>query len=125
MVTLRAGTTDFIPQAAELGCADAIEQADPTTVYVLVATVETFFSSGITDAFELFDHIRIGELGNAIGCGLRSQRPSYAMFKQRFLGWQVQKTVLANANAGAGRSPKNTSRPTTTTLAGLVGGEGC
>ncbi|OAP62549.1 hypothetical protein AYL99_01776 [Fonsecaea erecta] len=219
MVTLRAGTTIFIPRAAKLGRAvgaqmplgwdartygipeDVIAQVDPTTLYALVATAEAFLSSGITDAFELFDHIHVGELGNAIGSGLGGQRSSHAMFKQRFLGRQVQKDVLAetflnttaawinmllcgasgpirtpvgacatalesvdtgfdliingrakavlvggvdnlerdiahefanmhatvdaNVDASAGRSPKDASRPTTTTRAGFVEGEGC
>ena len=219
LVTLRAGTTLFVPRAAKFHHAvgaqmpsgwdartygipeDVIAQVDPVTLYALVATVEAFLSSGITDTFELFDHIHVGELGNAISSGLGGQRSLHALFKQRFLGRQASKDVLAetfvntaaawinmllcgasgpirtpvgacatalesvdtgfdllsngrakavlvggtdalerdiayefanmqatinaDVDTDAGRTPKEASRPTTTTRAGFVEGEGC
>ncbi|KAH9904934.1 hypothetical protein F4778DRAFT_780102 [Xylariomycetidae sp. FL2044] len=218
-VTLRAGVTLFIPRATEFRGAvgaqmptgwdartygipeDIIAQVDPMTLYALVATVEAFLSAGITDSFELFDHMHVGDLGNAIGSALGGQRAYYAMFKERFLSRQVQNDVLAEtfpnttaawvnmllcgasgpirtpvgacatglesvdtgfdlvssgrakavlvggadslgrdsahefanmhatvdaaAELEAGRTPKEASRPTTTTRAGFVQGEGC
>ncbi|KAJ2805521.1 fatty acid synthase alpha subunit Lsd1 [Coemansia helicoidea] len=46
---------------------DIIRQADPVTIYALVATVEALVRSGITDPYELYQHIHVSEVGNTIG----------------------------------------------------------
>ncbi|KAH8681837.1 fatty acid synthase subunit alpha [Xylariales sp. PMI_506] len=180
---------------------DIIAQVDPITLYALVSTVEAFLSAGITDPFELYQHIHVSEFGNAVGSSFGGVKSLHEMFKQRFLDRQIQKDILAETfvntaaawinmllvgssgpirtpvgacatslesvdtgydliasgkakavlvggtdalerdtafefanmqatidadkDAAAGRTPKESSRPTTTTRAGFVEAEGC
>ncbi|KAH6651498.1 hypothetical protein BKA67DRAFT_330604 [Truncatella angustata] len=218
-VSLKAGTTLMIPKAVTFKNAlgaqmpsgwdpriygipdDIISQVDPVTLYALVSTVEAFLSAGITDPYELYDHIHVSDLGNAVGASLGGLKSLHEMFKRRFLDRQVQKDILAETfvnttaawinmllvgssgpirtpvgacatalesvdtgydlivggkakavlvggtdalerdiaqefanmqatinaekDAAAGRTPKEASRPTTSTRGGFVEGEGC
>ncbi|KAM7196700.1 3-oxoacyl-synthase [Rhypophila sp. PSN 637] len=218
-VTLKAGATLWIAKATKsksfIGAPmpmgwdpktygipdDIIGQVDPVTLYALVATVECFLSAGITDPYELYKHMHVSELGNALGTSLGGLRSLHNMFKRRLLDGQVQNDILAETfvnttaawinmlllgasgpirtpvgacatslesvdtgydlimngrakavlvggtddlqrdiahefanmhatidaseNAAAGRTPKEASRPTTTSRAGFVEGNGC
>ncbi|KAJ2765938.1 fatty acid synthase alpha subunit Lsd1, partial [Coemansia nantahalensis] len=62
---------------------DIVKQADPVTLYVLVATVEALVRSGITDPYELYQHIHISEVGNTIGSGLGGAQALQDMFWNR------------------------------------------
>ncbi|KAK6822504.1 hypothetical protein PG987_014049 [Apiospora arundinis] len=111
--TLKAGTTLLIPKAFHFRNAvgaqvpagwnpraygipeDIITQVDPITLYALVATVEAFLSAGITDPYELYDHVHVSELGNAVGASLGGLKSLHEMFKRRYLDRQVQKDILA------------------------------
>ncbi|KAK8091785.1 hypothetical protein PG997_002146 [Apiospora hydei] len=110
---LKAGTTLLIPKAFHFRNAvgaqvpagwnpraygipeDIITQVDPITLYALVATVEAFLSAGITDPYELYDHVHVSELGNAVGASLGGLKSLHEMFKRRYLDRQVQKDILA------------------------------
>jgi fatty acid synthase subunit alpha, fungi type len=112
-VTLRAGATLWIPKAVPFRNAvaaqiptgfdparygipdDTISQVDPVTLYALVSTVEAFLCAGMTDPFELYDHLHVSDVGNAVGASLGGIHSLHAMFKQRFLDRQVQKDILA------------------------------
>ncbi|KAM7186221.1 hypothetical protein V8F20_011491 [Naviculisporaceae sp. PSN 640] len=218
-VTLKAGATLWIAKATKsksfIGAPmpagwdpktygipdDIVSQVDPVTLYALVATVECFLSAGITDPYELYKHMHVSELGNAVGASLGGLRSLHNMFKRRLLDGQVQNDILAETfvnttaawlnmlllgssgpirtpvgacatslesvdtgydlimngrakavlvggtdglerdiahefanmnatidaakDAAAGRTPKEASRPTTSTRAGFVEGHGC
>jgi fatty acid synthase subunit alpha len=112
-VTIRKGVTLFIPKSASsrgtIGAQmptgwdarrygipdDIIAQVDPVTLYALVSTVEAFLSAGITDPYELYEHLHVSDVGNAVGTSLGGLRSLHEMFKQRFLDRQVQKDILA------------------------------
>lgn len=112
-VSLKAGTTLMIPKAVTFKNAvgaqlptgwdpriygipeDIIGQVDPITLYALVSTVEAFLSAGITDPYELYKHIHVSDLGNAVGASLGGVKSLEKMFKRRFLDRQVQKDILA------------------------------
>jgi fatty acid synthase subunit alpha len=113
MITLRKGTTLMIPKAAQFKNAigaqmptgwdakrygipdDIVAQVDPVTLYALISTVEAFLSAGITDPYELYNHMHVSDLGNAIGASLGGLRSLHEMFKKRFLDRQVQSDILA------------------------------
>ncbi|KAI9826710.1 MAG: 3-oxoacyl-[acyl-carrier-protein] synthase [Phylliscum demangeonii] len=76
---------------------DIISQVDPVVLYSLVCTVEAFLSAGITDTYELYQHLHVSEIGICIGSGLGGMASLQKMFKQRFLDKQVQKDVLSEA----------------------------
>lgn len=112
-VSLRSGTILMIPKATKFNHAvggqiptgwdprtygipeEIVSQVDPTTLYALVSTVEAFLSAGITDPYEIYEHIHVSEIGNCIGGGLGGQTSLHKMFKQRYLDRQVQKDILA------------------------------
>ncbi|KAI4595314.1 3-oxoacyl-[acyl-carrier-protein] synthase [Pestalotiopsis sp. 9143b] len=112
-ISLKAGTTLMIPKAVTFKNAvgaqlptgwdpriygipeDIIGQVDPITLYALVSTVEAFLSAGITDPYELYKHIHVSDLGNAVGASLGGVKSLEKMFKRRFLDRQVQKDILA------------------------------
>ncbi|KAK4153963.1 hypothetical protein C8A00DRAFT_33295 [Chaetomidium leptoderma] len=112
-VVLKAGTTLWVPKAAKsrstVGAQmptgwdpetygisdDIISQVDPVTLYALVATVEAFLSAGLTDPYELYQHIHVSEIGNAVGASLGGLQSLDRMYKRRFLDRQVQSDILA------------------------------
>ena len=112
-VTIKAGATIMVPKAkkfehgvgAQLPTgwdpkaygipADIVSQVDPVTLYTLVSTVEAFLAAGITDPYELYQHIHVSEVGICIGSGMGGVTSLHSMFKQRFLDRQVQKDILA------------------------------
>lgn len=47
-----------------------INQVDPCTLYTLVALSECFVNAGLTDPYELYDHISLTKVGNCIGTGM-------------------------------------------------------
>ena len=112
-VTLKAGATMMVPKATKfkhaIGAeipkgwdptvygipADIISQVDPVTLYALVSTVEAFLSAGITDPYELYQHVHFSDIGVCVGGGMGGVTSLHRMFKQRFLDRQVQKDVLA------------------------------
>ncbi|PVH99331.1 thiolase-like protein [Periconia macrospinosa] len=180
---------------------DIIAQVDPVTLFALVATSEALLSAGIEDPYELYDHVNVADVGNAVGSGAGGQRSLHAMYRQRYVDKSVQKDILAETfvnttaawlnmlllgssgpirtpvgacatalesvdtgadlirsgkakvvlvggadtlerrtaqefanmqatiniddDAAAGRTPKEASRPTTSSRAGFVQGEGC
>jgi enoyl reductase-like protein/3-oxoacyl-ACP reductase-like protein/acyl dehydratase len=53
---------------------DIIEQVDPTTLYLLVSTVEALVSSGITDPYEFYQYVHVSELSNTQGGGMGGMR---------------------------------------------------
>ncbi|KAJ1724302.1 fatty acid synthase alpha subunit Lsd1 [Coemansia biformis] len=62
---------------------DVIRQVDPVTLYVLVATVEALLRSGITDPYELYQHVHVSEVGSTVGSGLGGGQALQDMFWNR------------------------------------------
>ncbi|EEB09746.1 fatty acid synthase alpha subunit Lsd1 [Schizosaccharomyces japonicus yFS275] len=73
---------------------DIVSQVDPTTLYVLVSTVEALVSSGITDPYECYKYIHVSELGNAVGSGVGGMSALRGMYKDRWCDKPVQKDIL-------------------------------
>lgn len=73
---------------------DIIDQMDPCGVWSLVATAEALASAGITDPYELFQHVHVSEVGNALGSGMGGMKSLQGIFKGRFMGEDIQKDVL-------------------------------
>lgn len=111
-VQLKKGACVFLPKSSTTGRSvggqvpagwdpklygiseDIINQVDRVTLYTLVATVEALLSAGITDPYELYQHIHISEVGNMIGAGMGGLTSLDRMFRQRVLEKQVQKDIL-------------------------------
>jgi fatty acid synthase subunit alpha len=73
---------------------DIISQVDPVTLFVLVCTVESLLSSGITDPYEFYKYVHISEVGNCVGSGLGGTSALRGMYKDRFLDKPLQKDIL-------------------------------
>ncbi len=113
-VTLRKGASLWVPKATQTGRAigaqmpkgwdasrfgipdDIISQVDPVTLYALVAAVDALLSAGITDPFELYEHMDVSQLGNTVGGGMGGTTGLQALYKQRLLDRPVQNDVLAD-----------------------------
>lgn len=73
---------------------DIISQVDPITLYALICTVETLFSAGITDPYEIYEYIHASELGNCVGTGVGGVTSAARMYKGRSMEKDVPKDVL-------------------------------
>ncbi|KAF6814060.1 fatty acid synthase subunit alpha reductase [Colletotrichum sojae] len=73
---------------------EIIEQVDPVTLFTLVCTVEALLSSGITDPYELYQHIHVSEVGNCVGSSMGGLSSLRKMHRDRFLDKPVQGDVL-------------------------------
>lgn len=73
---------------------DIVDQVDPVTLFVLVATAEALLSSGITDPYEFYKYVHVSEVGNCTGSGMGGVTAMRGMFKDRFKDLPVQNDVL-------------------------------
>lgn len=73
---------------------DIIQQVDPVTLYVLVATMEALVSAGITDPYEMYRYVHVSEVGNCIGSGLGGALSARGMYRERYLDKPLQKDIL-------------------------------
>ncbi|KAJ2739815.1 fatty acid synthase alpha subunit Lsd1 [Coemansia sp. Cherry 401B] len=73
---------------------DIIKQVDPVTLYMLVATVEALVRSGITDPYELYQHIHVSEIGNTVGCGIGGSSAIQDVFAGRQLDKDVNRDIM-------------------------------
>ncbi|KAH8822971.1 fatty acid synthase [Flagelloscypha sp. PMI_526] len=73
---------------------DIIAQVDRATLWALVCTAEALNMSGITDPYELYQHIHPSEVGTAIGSGMGGVTSMAKMFKERREEKDVQSDVL-------------------------------
>ncbi|KAJ2524911.1 fatty acid synthase alpha subunit Lsd1 [Coemansia sp. RSA 2049] len=49
--------------------ADVAQQVDPVTAYALCAAAEALARAGVADAYELYSHFHVSEVGSALGSG--------------------------------------------------------
>jgi len=62
---------------------DIIAQTDRSTLWAFVSTIEALNASGITDPYELYNHIHPSEVGTALGSGMGATISMGEMFKDR------------------------------------------
>ena len=74
--------------------ADIVDQVDPLTLFVLVATVEALLSAGITDPYEFYRYVHVSEVGNCTGSGMGGVTALRGMFKARYKDIPVQNDIL-------------------------------
>ena len=74
--------------------ADIIAQTDRTALWALVCAAEALNMSGITDPYELYQHMHPSEVGTAIGSGMGGVESMSQMFKDRREEKEVQNDIL-------------------------------
>ncbi|KZS94178.1 fatty acid synthase [Sistotremastrum niveocremeum HHB9708] len=74
--------------------ADIIAQTDRVSLWALVCTAEALTMSGITDAYELYQHMHPSEVGTSLGSGMGGMESLAAMFKDRRDEKEVQNDIL-------------------------------
>ena len=74
--------------------ADIIAQTDRCALWALVCAAEALNMSGITDPYELYQHMHPSEVGSSIGSGMGGVESMAAMFKDRRDEKEVQNDIL-------------------------------
>ncbi|KAH8100945.1 fatty acid synthase [Cristinia sonorae] len=74
--------------------ADIIAQTDRCALWTLVCASEALHMSGITDAYELYQHMHPSEVGSSIGSGMGGMTSLAKMFKDRRDEKDVQNDIL-------------------------------
>ncbi|KAI0749711.1 fatty acid synthase [Daedaleopsis nitida] len=74
--------------------ADIIAQTDRATLWALVCAAEALNMSGITDPYELYQHMHPSEVGSSIGSGMGGMESLSRMFKDRRDEKDVQNDIL-------------------------------
>ncbi|KAI2788156.1 Fatty acid synthase subunit alpha [Penicillium oxalicum] len=73
---------------------EIISLVDRVTLFTLVCVAEALFSSGLTDAYELYRYIHVSELGNCIGSGEGPLNAIKRVFRTRHHDLPVASDVL-------------------------------
>ncbi|OOQ83309.1 3-oxoacyl-[acyl-carrier-protein] synthase [Penicillium brasilianum] len=73
---------------------EIISLVDRVALFTLVCVAEALFSSGLTDAYELYRYIHVSELGNCIGSGLGGINALKRVFRTRHHDLPVASDVL-------------------------------
>ncbi|KAJ2605522.1 fatty acid synthase alpha subunit Lsd1, partial [Coemansia sp. RSA 1804] len=73
---------------------EIVDQVDPITCFVLVATVEALVRSGITDPYEFYRYVHVSEVGNSMGSGVGGLMSNKLMYRERYFDKDVQNDVL-------------------------------
>lgn len=112
-VRIRRGATLYIPKsvasswgtvagrvpdgwnAANYGIPDdIIAQVDPVTLYAICCTAEAFYSAGITDPLEIFQHIHLSEFGNFIGSSMGGTVKTRHLYRSAYMDQEIQGDTL-------------------------------
>ena len=72
--------------------ADIAKAVDPVTLYMLASTSEALLTAGITDAYELYEHCHVSEVGNCSGGGMGGMKSMQDIFFHR----KFDRTVAAD-----------------------------
>jgi len=112
IVKIKKGSTIYIPKALQFDRTVAgqiptgwkpetygipksiIDQVDPITLYVIVATVEALVSSGITDPYEFYEYVHVSEVGNCSGGGVGGMVSNRKQYFERLFEKPVQNDIL-------------------------------
>ncbi|KAF8632253.1 hypothetical protein AX15_002000 [Amanita polypyramis BW_CC] len=83
---------------------DIIAQTDRATLWALVCTADALNNSGITDPYELYEHVHPSEIGTSLGSGMGGVTSMAKMFKDRRDEREVQNDILQETfiNTAAG-----------------------
>ncbi|KAH9950013.1 fatty acid synthase [Amylocystis lapponica] len=73
---------------------DIIAQTDRSSLWALVCAAEALNMSGITDPYELYQHMHPSEVGSTIGSGMGGMQSLSKMFKDRRDEKDVQNDIL-------------------------------
>lgn len=73
---------------------DIIAQTDRCTLWALVCTAEALNASGITDPYELYQHVHPSQVGTSLGSGMGGTVSMAKMFKDRRDERDVQNDIL-------------------------------
>lgn len=73
---------------------DIISQVDRTALWALVCTAEALIMSGVTDPYELYQHVHPSEVGSSLGSGMGGTQSIAAMFKDRREEKDVQMDIF-------------------------------
>lgn len=76
---------------------DIISQVDRATLWALVSAAEALNQSGITDPYELYQHMHPSEVGTSVGSGMGGMMSLSRMFKDRREERDVQNDILQEA----------------------------
>ncbi|KZT67951.1 hypothetical protein DAEQUDRAFT_367722 [Daedalea quercina L-15889] len=74
--------------------ADIVAQTDRTALWTLVAAADALNMSGVTDPYELYEHMHPSEVGTSIGSGMGGTESLARMFKDRRDEKEVQNDIL-------------------------------
>ncbi|KAK3901810.1 thiolase-like protein [Staphylotrichum tortipilum] len=73
---------------------DIIQQVDPVTLYTLCCVAEAFYTAGIPDPMEVFQHIHLSELGNFIGSSMGGALKTRHLYRDAYLDQEIQADTL-------------------------------
>ncbi|CAP73343.1 uncharacterized protein PODANS_2_7310 [Podospora anserina S mat+] len=73
---------------------DIIQQVDPVTLYTLCCVAEAFYSAGVPDPTEVFQHIHLSELGNFIGSSMGGVLKTRHLYRDAYLDQDIQADTL-------------------------------
>ena len=73
---------------------DIIARTDRVSLWALVCVAEALNMSGITDPYELYEHVHPSEVGTCIGSGMGGVESMAKMFKDRRDEKEVQNDIL-------------------------------
>jgi len=76
---------------------DIAKSVDPASLYTLVCTMEALVSAGLSDPYELYEHVHVSEVGNALGGGMGGMRSLKRMFFDRKLDDDIPADTLAES----------------------------
>ncbi|KAL3458179.1 hypothetical protein BJX64DRAFT_292440 [Aspergillus heterothallicus] len=74
--------------------ADIVQQVDPVALVLLCCVAEAFYSAGISDPMEIFEHIHLSELGNFVGSSMGGVVSTRALYHDAYLDQDVPSDAL-------------------------------
>jgi fatty acid synthase subunit beta len=74
--------------------ADIAKNVDPVTLFTLASTSEALLMAGITDAYELYEHCHVSEVGTCCGGGMGGMKSMRDIFLHRYFDRTVNADVL-------------------------------
>ncbi|KAF9776600.1 hypothetical protein IL306_005198, partial [Fusarium sp. DS 682] len=76
---------------------DVVANVDRVTLFTLVSVAEALLSSGVTDAYEFYQHIHISQIASCIGSGVGGMQALKDIFRHRYQDKPVRNDVLQDA----------------------------
>ncbi|KAL4817010.1 Sterigmatocystin biosynthesis fatty acid synthase subunit alpha [Aspergillus spinulosporus] len=74
--------------------AEIVQQVDPVALVLLCCVAEAFYSAGISDPMEIFEHIHLSELGNFVGSSMGGVVNTRALYHDICLDKDVTSDAL-------------------------------